>query len=161
MTFLERLEAQRGIEPLSSQGMHDSKSPRREPTIREESKQDTWRKSGSRERPAPSRNSAATGGVAARPISQSAVPGPNQQPQGVPIRTPTQNEEKKSKQGTPLPPIYPKKALRPTDDLDELEDMLDNLEGGSDDLDDLLEEFGMAAPSKAPSQHKSPGYVKS
>lgn len=34
----------------------------------------------------------------------------------------------------------------PTDDLDELEDMLDDLEGGGlDDLDDLLDDLGMGS----------------
>ena len=60
-------------------------------------------------------------GVAAQPISQSAVPGPSE----------------------------PKKA-RPRDDLDELEDMLDGLEGGSDDdLDDWLDELAGGAPPRA------------
>ena len=63
-------------------------------------------------------------GVAAQPIAQSAVPKPVAQ-----------------------------KKRTTVDDLDELEDMLEDLEGGSgDDLDDLLDSIGGGAPPKGQDQ---------
>jgi hypothetical protein len=41
------------------------------------------------------------------------------------------------------------------DDLDELEDMLNNLEGGSDDLDDLLDDIAPGYKAAPPRRKRS------
>ena len=60
---------------------------------------------------------------------------------------PARKEEPKRDAGAASVPITKSSVPgpRPVDDLDELEDMLNDLEGGdSDDLDDLLDEIAPA-----------------
>jgi len=85
------------------------------------------------------------------------VPGPNNANTLPPIRgarqaLPPLNQPQANQS---VPQRQPK--ARPRDDLDELEDMLDDLEGGArDELDDLLDDLGDMVPSSTQTQKLKP-----